>query len=144
MGIFDKAIQRVMDMREATMYVPELILDSYSEKKMGWLKGGGRDFEQLTPKLKAKMVEAYAAGMASLANGTSKDAMLPARMAGEAFKQEMITRLANGGGEVKGAMKPLAASTIARKGHSRIGYDTGGLFMAMTKARVLIKKKGSK
>jgi len=90
------------------------------------------------------MVEAYAAGMAMLAKGTSADAMLPARMAGEAFKQEMITRLANGGGEVKGAMRPLAASTIARKGHSRIGYDTGSLFMAMTKARVLIKKKGSK
>jgi hypothetical protein len=54
--------------------------------------------------------------------------------AGEAWRKHMVYRLANSGGDIK--MKPLAKSTVERKGSTQIGRDTGALYRDMKGATV--------
>lgn len=51
----------------------------------------------------------------------------------------VATRLSTGGGEVKGRMKRLKASTVKRKGFSKIGVDTGALLRSLVAAKVVVK-----
>lgn len=110
--------------------VPQLSLD-----KLRWLQNSGRDFREVNEVLLSEMGEAFTQALFRVMRG-SADVGAPWRAAGEAYRDRVATRLATSGGDVRSKMKPLAPSTIKRKGHARIGVDTGALLRDMAVAKV--------
>jgi hypothetical protein len=119
---------------------PEVVvtITNLSADKLRWLRLGGRDFEVATGELLREMGTAYVKGLNDLARGRTRDARRPWQLAGEVFKDRVASRLATSGGDVRSRMTPLAPSTIARKGHARIGVDSGKLLTDVATAAVVV------
>jgi len=108
-------------------------LEQLSLNKLKWMASGGRDFRAVTDVLISKMDEAFTAKLMLVMKGKAA-ITAPWLAAGEAWRKHMVYRLANSGGDIK--MKPLAKSTIERKGSTQIGRDTGALYRDMKSATV--------
>lgn len=106
--------------------------------KLGWLEDGGRDFTTVTALLAREMADAFAQGLDKLEQG-AKNEKLPWQLAAEAFVDRLATRLSTGGGDLKGRMRKLKPETVARKGFSKIGVDTGALLRSVVAAKVVIR-----
>jgi hypothetical protein len=105
--------------------------------KLRWLANGGRDFREENKVMRDEVNGAFVKALHRVMKGKAP-VTEPWRMAAEAYRDRLATRLATSGGDVKAHMKKLKASTIERKGHARIGVDTGDLLreVATTKVRV--------
>lgn len=125
-------------MAQALVPQVQVAITPQSVDKLRWLARGGRDFQAVTAPLLREMGAAYREGLMQLASGRSRDASLPWRNAAEVFRDKVVARLATGGGDVKSRMTPLAAATIARKGHSRIGVDSRTLLKDVTTADIIV------
>jgi len=108
-------------------------LEQLSLNKLKWMASGGRDFRAVTDVLISKMDEAFTAKLMLVMKGKAA-ITAPWLAAGEAWRKHMVYRLANSGGDIK--MKPLARSTVERKGSTQIGRDTGALYRDMKSATV--------
>jgi hypothetical protein len=108
-------------------------LEQLSLNKLKWMASGGRDFRAVTDVLISKMDEAFTAKLMLVMKGKAA-ITAPWLAAGEAWRKHMVYRLANSGGDIK--MKPLAKSTVERKGSTQIGRDTGALYRDMKGATV--------
>lgn len=127
------ALKSAVTPKEVSIILPKLSVD-----KLDWLRAGGRDFEAVTPTMALDLTAAFAKGLLLVARGRA-NITEPWRLAGEAWVDRVATRLATGGGEVKGRMKRLKASTIKRKGFAKIGVDTGALLRSLVAAKVVVK-----
>jgi hypothetical protein len=65
---------------------------------------------------------------------------LPWRDAAEAYRDRLATRLATSGGDVKAHMRKLKPVTVERKGHARIGVDSGTLLREVATAKVRVTR----
>ena len=108
-------------------------LEQLSLNKLKWMASGGRDFRAVTDVLISKMDEAFTAKLMLVMKGKAA-ITAPWLAAGEAWRKHMVYRLANSGGDIK--MKPLAKSTVERKGSTQIGRDTGALYRDIKSATV--------
>lgn len=108
-------------------------LEQLSLNKLKWMASGGRDFRAVTDVLISKMDEAFTGALLKVMKKKAP-ITLPWLAAGEAWRKHMVYRLANSGGDIK--MKPLAKSTVERKGSTQIGRDTGALYRDMKGAVV--------
>lgn len=107
--------------------------------KLRWLQNGGRDFREVNKKMLDRMGEAFSRALAKVLAG-KKPVTAPWEAAAREYIDVVAERLATGGGDVKGHMTPLKPETVERKGHSRIGIDTGALLKAMALAKVRLTK----
>jgi hypothetical protein len=114
----------------AGLEVPQPSLD-----KLRWLQNSGRDFREVNEVLLDEMGAAFTQALFRVMRKQA-DVGAPWRAAAEAYRDRVATRLATSGGDVRAHMKPLAPSTIRRKGHARIGVDTGALLRDMAVAKV--------
>lgn len=128
-------------MAQATVPTVEVSIDNLSASKLRWLRLGGRDFEKPTGDLLRAMGAAYAQGLMRLARGRSRDATLPWLLAAEVYRDALASRLATSGGDLRSQMTPLSPETIARKGHARIGVDTGALLRDVATATIRVKAR---
>jgi hypothetical protein len=108
--------------------------------KLQWLAAGGRDMEAMTVPLAREMGKAYARGLLDLATRKTRDTSHPWVMACEVYRDALAQRLLTGGGDIKRDLRPLRPSTIERKGHARIGYDTGDLWRAVKSGRIVVRR----
>ena len=108
-------------------------LEQLSLNKLKWMASGGRDFRTVNDTLISKMDEAFTGALLKVMKGKAP-ITLPWLAAGEAWRKHLVYRLANSGGDIK--MKPLAKSTIERKGSTQIGRDTGALYRDVKGATV--------
>lgn len=108
-------------------------VDDVALEKLRWLERDGRDFRKITPKLKLGMERAFVKKLDDVLLGrASVDA--PAKAAVQVFVDTLAERLETGGGDV--AMRPLDPETAKRKGHDRIGDDSGDLKRRVKRAKV--------
>ena len=108
-------------------------IDDVALDKLRWLERDGRDFRAVTPKLKTKMETAFVKELDRVILGrASVDA--PAKAAVKVFVDTVAERLETGGGDV--SMRPLDPDTVRRKGHDRIGDDSGDLKRRVRRAKV--------
>jgi hypothetical protein len=114
-------------------------LPSDALEKLKWLAHGGRDFREVNATLKREMQGAFTAALRKVLAGKA-GVSAPWKAAGEAYRDRLATRLATSGGDVKSHMKKLRPSTIERKGHARIGVDTGTLLRQVATAKVRTTK----
>lgn len=108
-------------------------LEQISLNKLRWMANGGRDFRLMNDVMLAKMDKAFTAKLI-LVMKKRAPITAPWLAAGQAYRQQLVYRLANSGGDVK--MKPLAKSTVDRKGSTQIGRDTGALYRDVKSAVV--------
>lgn len=108
-------------------------------QKLKWLEKGGRDFREVNQKMLDRMGAAFARMLAKVIAGKAA-VDSPWKAAAAEYIDVVAERLATGGGDVKGHMKPLKEDTIERKGHARIGLDSGALLRAVATARVRLTK----
>lgn len=118
----------------------EIALTESAADKLMWLKNDGRDFTRVNAKMAADMALAFVSGIWGMARGEG-GATLPWRRAGMAYRERLMQRIFSGGGDVKGSLARLSRATIERKGHSRIGYDSGKLQRDIARSRVLVAGK---
>lgn len=108
-------------------------IDDIALEKLRWLERDGRDFRAMTPKLKQKMEGAFVKELDRVLLGrASVDA--PIKAAVKVFVDTVAERLETGGGDV--AMTPLDPETVKRKGHDRVGDDSGDLKRRVRRAKV--------
>lgn len=107
-------------------------VDDVALEKLRWLERDGRDFRKITPKLKLGMERAFVKKLDDVLLGrASVDA--PAKAAVQVFVDTVAERLETSGGDV--AMRPLDPETAKRKGHDRIGDDSGDLKRRVKRAK---------
>mgnify|MGYP006349810325 FL=1 len=111
--------------------------------KLTWLANADRDMEEITASLAVDMGKAYAKGLMDLVLRRSRDPSHPWIMACEAYRDALADRLLTGGGDIRRRMRPLKPETIGRKGHARVGYDTGDLWRAVKGGRIVVRRGGS-
>lgn len=128
-------------MARAATPVVEVDITTESAEKLRWLRLGGRDFERPTGDVLRAMGKAYAAELAKMARGRVKDARKPWLAAAEVYRDAVASRLATSGGDLRSHMAALAPETIARKGHARIGVDTGALLKDVATADITVRLK---
>lgn len=116
-----------------------LELDDFELAKLKWLAKGGRDFREVTPKMLNRMGEAFSRALARVI-ARKADPTAPWIAAAQTYVDIVSERLATGGGDVKSHMKPLKPETIERKGHARIGIDSGALLRAVATAKVRLTR----
>ena len=114
-------------------------LDDFELAKLKWLQKGGRDFREVTPKMLSRMSEAFTRALAKVLKGKAA-VTAPWEAAAAEYIDVVAERLATGGGDVKSHMKVLKPETIERKGHARIGLDSGALLRAVATAKVRLTK----
>lgn len=107
--------------------------------KLRWLAKGGRDFREDNKTMKSRVNAAFAKALLKVMKGRAP-VTEPWRMAAEEYRDVLATRLATSGGDVKAHMKKLKPDTIERKGHSRIGVDTGELLREVATAKVRVTR----
>jgi hypothetical protein len=111
-----------------------LDLDEVSLAKLRWLERDDRDFRASTPQLQTAMGAAYAREAERVFAGAQPDDGAPVVAAVTVYRDAISQRLLKGGGDV--TVRPLAASTIKRKGNAHVGVATGDLQRAVANARV--------
>lgn len=119
--------------------VPRVYIETTQEAadKLRWLEEGGRNFLAVNPTMVKDM--ALAATKAAPGALWRRDWGLVWRAAAEAFLERLKDRLGANGLDIRGKLRPLKAETIERKGHARIGIDTGELLKAILRARIVIR-----
>ena len=136
LDLYRARVQRLTgSLRKRTV---ELTLPQESIDKLGWLDDGGRRFTVVNALLAREMTEAFAEGLDKIQGG-AKDMTVPWRLAAEAWRDRIATRLATSGGDVRSRMRKLKPATIKRKGFDKIGVDTGALLRSIVAARVVIR-----
>lgn len=143
-----RGLNRMKDIEKAARLAKEAIgrvpgaaiqLSSDALDKLRWLANGGRDFREDNRTMKARVNGAFASALMDVIRGRARVSE-PWRAAAEEYRDVLAERLASGGGDVKAHMRKLRPATIARKGHSRIGVDSGALLREVTKAPVKVTK----
>lgn len=117
-----------------------LVLSSDALDKLRWLANGGRDFREDNRTMKDRVNGAFARGLLQVMKGKASVSE-PWRLAAEEYRDVLATRLATSGGDVKGHMKRLKPATIERKGHARIGVDSGELLREVATAKVRVTRQ---
>lgn len=112
----------------------EIALPPQAALKLAVLRRDGRDFEGTTPLLDKEVAAAFISNLLVLLNG--KGSPNPWEAAAQALKDRLKRRLANGGDDARGQLRPLRPATIAAKGHRRIGYRTGRLLADVNTANI--------
>lgn len=107
--------------------------------KLGWLEDGGRDFMAVNATMVKDM--ALAATKAAPRALFSRDTSLIWRAAAEAFLERLKDRIGANGLDIRGKLRPLKPETVERKGHARVGIDTGELLKAILRARIVIRTR---
>lgn len=107
-------------------------------EKLDYLAAGGRDLTVATPVLEREIAAELTAGLAAVRDGAPP--ATAAVRAGQAVLRRLRLRVAQGGADL--AVRPLAASTIARKGSDRPFVATGGLLRALSAATVRVLRRG--
>lgn len=127
--------------REAIGRVPGAALDVPTEalNKLRWLERGGRDFRLANKAMQKRVNDAFLAKLKLVMQGRAKVSDPWAAAAAE-YQDVVAERLATGGGDAKGTMKPLKPETVERKGHGKIGFDTGELLRQWIKAKVRVTR----
>lgn len=110
--------------------------------KLVWLQKGGRDFLQASPAMVKDM--ALAAAKAAPMAVWRRDWNSVWVAAAEAYLERLRDRIGANGLDIKSRLKPLKAETIARKGHARVGIDTGDLLKAILRARIIVRASPAK
>lgn len=142
-------------------YLVEIELnDDMSIKKLGWLKerkviklyAAGkkkgqvkstktleRDFLKVTPEMEKRAAQAFIKSLkkAKLAE-PEKAIAIVLHEVGESILEHVARRFQGGKRDIK--LTPLAKSTIKRKGHSRVGIDSGDLYRDILNGTVKIKR----
>jgi hypothetical protein len=126
--------------KEAIGRVPAggLELPHDAVEKLRWLAAGGREFREVNRTLKGDMQVAFTSALKDVMKGKAR-VTEPWRAAIEAYRDRLATRIALGGGDIKGHLKRLKPETIRRKGHSKIGVDSGKLLSDVTDAKVKVR-----
>ena len=114
-----------------------IVLPQDALDKLRWLQNGGRDFRLVNDLLLSRMGRAFTDALVKVMAGKAP-ITAPWQAAGDAYKAVLVQRLSTSGGDV--TMKPLAATTIAAKGSSQIGRDTGTLFREVKAATVRLTR----
>lgn len=109
-------------------------IDGVAIDKLRWLEKGGRDFRAVTPKLQKRMETMFVRELDKVVSGRSKDVERPVRLAVIEYRDAIVDRLEEGGGDV--SMTPLKDATVKRKGNSHIGVDSGDLLRRVRRAKV--------
>lgn len=135
-------IQRAAELaQKAIGRVPgaAIVLSSDALDKLRWLAAGGRDFREDNRTMKERVNGAFAAALLKVMKGKAP-VSAPWKAAAEEYRDVLATRLATSGGDVKGHMKKLRPATIERKGHARIGVDSGELLREVATAQVRVTR----
>jgi hypothetical protein len=107
--------------------------------KLKWLAKGGRDFREENNVMRKEVNGAFVAALKRVLAGKAP-VTLPWRDAAEAYRDRLATRLATSGGDVKAHMRKLKPVTVERKGHARIGVDSGTLLREVATAKVRVTR----
>ena len=118
----------------AALDLPSDVLD-----KLRWLENSGRDFRAANAKMQKRVNDAFLAKLKLVMQGRAKVSD-PWEAAASEYQDVVAERLATGGGDMKGKMKPLKPATIARKGNAKIGFDTGELLRRWVGAKVRVTR----
>lgn len=113
-----------------------LQLPDEAADKLRWLQRQGRDVRAVTPELTRAMSEAFASAFSRAWSGSAPWST-PWVAAVTAYRDHLSRRLLTGGDDVRSALRPLLAATTKRKGHGRVGYDTGSLQREVASATVI-------
>jgi hypothetical protein len=126
--------------KEAIGRVPTggLELPHEAVEKLRWLANGGREFREVNRTLKGDMQVAFTSALRDVMKGKAK-VTEPWRAAIEAYRDRIATRIALGGGDIKAHLKRLKPVTIKRKGHSKIGVDSGEMLRQVSAAKVKVR-----
>ena len=109
-------------------------------EKLDHLAAGGRDVTAPTPVMEAEVAAELSAGLAAVRDGAPPGTA--AARAGQAILRRLRLRVAQGGADL--AVRPLAPSTVARKGSAQPFVATGGLLRALSAATVRVLRRGSR
>lgn len=126
---------------------PVILLDvsQLSAKKLEWLQRDDRDFLDPGGRMLPELVAAAKKGVRqALLRGelTEERMKIPWQLLGEAARDRVAKRLLGGGNDIRGLMRKNVKSTIDRKGHGIIGYDSGDLWRDVSTAAVKVRFAG--
>lgn len=110
--------------------------------KLKWLAKGGRDFREENATMRKEVNGAFVAALRKVLAGKAP-VTLPWRDAAEAYRDRLATRLATSGGDVRSRLRKLKPATIRRKGHSRIGVDSGLLLKQVSTAATRVTRENA-
>ena len=102
----------------------------------------GRDFREVTNVMKQEVNDAFVDALRLVARGKAK-VSAPWKAAAEAYRDRLATRLATSGGDVRSRLRKLKPSTIKRKGHARIGVDSGLLLKQVSIAATRVTRENA-
>lgn len=119
-----------------------IVLPNDALLKLRWLERGGRDFREVTNVMKAEVNDAFVDALRKVAAGKAP-VSAPWKAAAEAYRDRLATRLATSGGDVRNRLRKLKPSTIRRKGHSRIGVDSGLLLKQVSTAATRVTRENA-
>lgn len=128
-----------MLLRLATAMEPRGIrvtLPASASEKLGHLASGGRDLLAPSTTLDQEVAQAMDRGLQAVVQGAAPDT--PWQRAGEAVLRRLRLRVTQGGADL--TLRALDPATIRRKGHARVGYETGALLRDLSRARVTLQR----
>ena len=109
--------------------------------KLRWLANGGRDFREENATMRKEVNGAFTKALLRVMKGKAP-VTEPWKAAAQAYVDRLATRLATSGGDVRSKMRKLKPETVERKGHARIGVDTGTLLREVATAKVRVTRAG--
>lgn len=137
----EQALKELESAVQAT-YAARLGLNTQeSIDKLGWLKDSKRDFTKVTPELQEAAKRAVVQSIRDARGDISDVPKLVDKMAkaaGEAVLEHICKRFQGGKRDVK--LRPLAKSTVKRKGHNRVGIDSGDLLRDILSGVVVLRR----
>lgn len=143
-----RGLDRMSDIQKAAELAQEAIghtpgaaveMSTDALDKLRYLANGGRDFREVNRNMKSRVNGAFTKALLKVMKGKAP-VTEPWRMAAEEYRDVLAERLATSGGDVKSHMKKLKADTVERKGHARIGVDTGDLLREVATAKVRVTR----
>lgn len=110
-----------------------LEMDDTALQKLRWLEADDRDFRKVTPALTKRMEKVFVAKLDKVLLGRAKPSD-PATAAVTEYRDVVVERIGTSGGDVP--VRALRPSTVEKKGHARVGDDTGDLKRRVKRAKV--------
>lgn len=135
----DPKITRLLRFLDHTFLIEFITSEFETAKKLGWLEDADRDFLRVTPELIKTAEKAIQHGFDHLPQEFT-DVHLQGILdkMGEKVLEHILKRFRR---NTEFPMRPLAPDTIKRKGHSKIGIDSGDMFRDLLNSEVKVVKK---
>jgi hypothetical protein len=134
--LLEEMAKNMRSMKDVTVAFP---LSGENTEKVQSLKTQGRDFFAVNKTAE----QAFARGMQQVldadpdALGESGGMSKVLKGGVEEFKELVVDRFEKGGGDV--SMRPLKSSTVASKGSSKVGTDTGALSRSVKACKPIVR-----